>query len=215
VQINHRLTWTLSASCSKRFSTTPFVVLQRRISPATGANENDTTHTTTVSTQSLRAERTTLKLQGSDKTLEHYACQLRSAELKSSIAHCSLLEWRRWWRRRLLARQLDNALGCERLEPQPLGLDVGLLACSSELGDVELRTHGRRGETAAALALEVVDDGGVTRKRRRAASGSGDGGGRRRRRCGRLGRGAAKDGAEARRNGAGARVLASAGRQRP
>ncbi len=36
-----------------------------------------------------RAERTTLKLQNSDKcqSLEH-ACQLRRAELKSSIAHC-------------------------------------------------------------------------------------------------------------------------------
>ncbi len=80
----------------------------------------------------------------------------------------------------LLARQLDNALGCERLEPQPLGLEVGLLAGSDELSDVELLTHGYRGETAAALALEVVDDGGVTQNRRRAARGSGDGGGRRR-----------------------------------
>ncbi len=68
-------------------------------------------------------------------------------------------------RRRLLARQLDNALGCERLEPQPLGLEVGLLAGSGELGDVELRTHGHLGETAAALALEVVNDAGVTRNR--------------------------------------------------
>jgi hypothetical protein len=59
---------------------------------------------------------------------------------------------------------------------------------------------------AAALALEVVDNDGVTRNRRRAARGSGDGGRRRRRRCGRLGRGAAKDGAEARRNRAGARA---------
>jgi hypothetical protein len=66
---------------------------------------------------------------------------------------------------------------CERLEPQPLGLEVGLLAGSGELGHVELRTHGRRGETAAALALEVVDDGGVTRNKRRAVRGSGDGGG--------------------------------------
>ncbi len=84
-------------------------------------------------------------------------------ELKSSIAHCSLLEWRRWRRRRLLARQLDSALGCERLEQQSLGLEVGLLAGSGELSDVELRTHGHRGD--AALALEVVDDGGVTRNR--------------------------------------------------
>jgi hypothetical protein len=53
---------------------------------------------------------------------------------------------------------------------QPLGLEVGLLAGSGELGEVELRTHGHRGETAAALALEVVDDGGVTRNRRRAAA---------------------------------------------
>jgi hypothetical protein len=29
--------------------------------------------------------------------------------------------------------QLDNPLGCERLEPQPLGLEVGLLASSGEL----------------------------------------------------------------------------------
>jgi hypothetical protein len=42
---------------------------------------------------------------------------------------------------------------------------VGLLAGSSELVHVELRTHGHRGETAAPLALEVVDDGGVTRNR--------------------------------------------------
>ncbi len=61
-------------------------------------------------------------------------------------------------------------------EPQSLALEVGLLADSSELGDVELRTHGHRGETAAALALEVVDDGGVTRNRRRAARSSGDDG---------------------------------------
>jgi hypothetical protein len=70
-----------------------------------------------------------------------------------------MLEWRRWRRRRLLARQLDDALGCERLESQTLGLEVGLLAGSDELGDVDLRTHEHRGETAAALALEVVDDG--------------------------------------------------------
>ena len=38
-------------------------------------------------------------------------------------------------------------------------VEVGLLVGSGELGDVELRMHGRRGETAAALALEVVDDG--------------------------------------------------------
>jgi hypothetical protein len=44
-------------------------------------------------------------------------------------------------------------------------LEVGLLAGSGELDDVELRTHGHRGETAATLALEVVDDGGVTRNR--------------------------------------------------
>ncbi len=50
---------------------------------------------------------------------------------------------------------------------------------------------------------------GVTRNRRRAA---GDGGGRGRRRCGRLGRSAAKDGVEARRNGAGARARPCVGR---
>ena len=41
------------------------------------------------------------------------------------------------------------------LRAPPLGL----------VGDVELRTHWHRGETDAALALEVVDDGGVTRNR--------------------------------------------------
>jgi hypothetical protein len=115
----------------------PFVVLQRRISSATEANETNktTTHTTTVSTQLHREQseqHSNFKLR---KSLEH-ACQLRRAELKSSIAHCSLLERRRRWRRRrLLARQLDNALGCERLEPQPLGLEIGLLVGSGELGD--------------------------------------------------------------------------------
>jgi hypothetical protein len=47
---------------------------------------------------------------------------------------------------------------------------------AADVSDVELRTHGHQGETAAALALEVVDDGGVTRNRRRAARGSGDDG---------------------------------------
>ncbi len=126
---------------------------------------NDSQHTVTASRPN------TLKLQNSDNLSSTGACQLRRAELISSIAHCSLLEfeWRRWRRRRLLARPLDNALGCERLEPQPLGLEVGLLAGSGDLGDVDLRTHGHRGETAAALALEVVDDKGVTRNRRRTA----------------------------------------------
>jgi hypothetical protein len=67
---------------------------------------------------------------------------------------------------------------------------------------VELRTHGYRGETAAALALEVC------RRRRRDAeqTASRPQQWRRRHLCGRLGRGAAKDGAEARRNGAAARA---------
>jgi len=49
----HRLTWTSSASF-KRFSRKPSVVLQGRTTSATAAN--DTTHTTTVSTQSPRAQ---------------------------------------------------------------------------------------------------------------------------------------------------------------
>jgi hypothetical protein len=46
----------------------------------------DMTHTTTVSIESPRAERTTNSNFKLRKSLEH-ACQLRSAELMSSIAH--------------------------------------------------------------------------------------------------------------------------------
>jgi hypothetical protein len=80
-----------------------------------------------------------------------------------------------------------------------------LRAGSGELGEIELRTHTHRGETAAALALEVVDDG-VTRNRdgeppAAVATAAGDDG------LGVAGLDVRrKGGAEARRNGAGARA---------
>jgi hypothetical protein len=76
--------------------------------------------------------------------------------------------------------------------------------------------HEHRGETAAALALEVVDDG-VTRNRdgeppAAVATAAGDDGVS----VAGLDVVRRKDGAEARRNGAGARASpASAGRRRP
>jgi hypothetical protein len=138
---NHRLTSTGSASCLTRLSTTPSVVLQRRISSATGAN--DTTHNDTVSTQSPRAGANNTQTSSSDNLLN--ACQLRRAELKSSIAHCS-----RW--RRLIA---DNALGCERVDVQrnrlgepPAAGDDGVGVAG--LDAVRRKTVLRRDETEPA-----------------------------------------------------------------
>jgi hypothetical protein len=169
---SHRLTSTSSASCLTRSSTTPCVVLQRRISSDTGANET-TRRTTTVSTQSPRAERTTLKLQSSQNLLSTLAnCDAKSQRVQLLTAHCFSGggggggAFKRANSTTLLAA---SALSRSRSVSRS-----ALLAGSGELGDVELRTHGHRGETAAALALEVVDD---AEQRRRAARGSGDGGG--------------------------------------
>jgi hypothetical protein len=110
---NHRLTTTSSASCSKPFSTTPFVVLQRRISSVTEANETErrTQRQSAHSHHEQSEQHSNFK---APKIFLSTACQLRRAEQKSSIAHRSLLEWRRWRRRRFLASQLDNALAASR-----------------------------------------------------------------------------------------------------
>ncbi len=148
---------------------------------------NDSQHTVTAS----RANNTQTSRLSENLSNTLPTCE---AQLKNSIAHCSLslLEWRRWRPWRLLARQLDNALGCERLR------SVSSATLNCRRTGIEARRL-----RPWLLRLSTTDDVHAEQRRRAAAAVA--------RRRGRLGRGAAKDGAEARRNGAGARASALSG----
>jgi hypothetical protein len=83
---NHRRTRTTSASCLTRFSTTPSVVLQRRISSATGANQT-TQRQSAQSHREQEEQHSNFKLRKSFLST-HANCDAKSLRVQLLTAHC-------------------------------------------------------------------------------------------------------------------------------